>query len=104
MSTIQTYWATFRETERALGEKYPGGVLWITPTNDRKRNTCGGDAVQVTVAVAAKGIVEGTHTEATEAEIQIALEHGRQGHAISQAQTLRTNGLTKLVLGNADKP
>jgi hypothetical protein len=103
MSTIQEYWREVRALEATLSEKYPEGVLFINPTNDKRKNSAGGEAVQCTVTIAARNIVEGKATEATEAEVAIYHRRGVDNMRRSDAQTLRSFGLTKLVIGKSDE-
>jgi hypothetical protein len=99
MADIKEYWRQVRIVEAELRAAHPSGCLFTTPTNDPQKNTCGGDAVHVTIEVAARGIVEGKSRVATEAEIATHKRHSEENLARSQAQDLRSQGLLKVVLG-----
>lgn len=101
MSTTQEYWRAVRAMETALSEKYPEGVLFISPTNDKRKNTCGGEAVETSIAVAARNIVEGKAVEATESEVTNYRRRSVNNLHQSDAQTMKSFGLTKLVIGKS---
>jgi len=99
LSQIQSWWQRVRATQADLNARFPEGVMWVQPTNDPQRNTYGGLAVQVSTETAAKMIVNGHATEATEGDIAKAQEQAKENLMLSQAQELRNNGAVKVILG-----
>jgi hypothetical protein len=98
LETTRNWWTRVRQLQSDLNERHPGGALYIQPTNDPQRNSCGGLAVEVSAENAAKAIANGTHVEATEGDIAKATRQGRDNLLISQAQELRAHGAVKVTL------
>lgn len=94
MIDLKDYWKRIRETERHLREQFPTGAVFVTSIENPDTRMPGGIVTSVTVATAARCIINRTHTVASEAEISAYVKrHQLAGRAIEarQSQLQRVN-------------
>lgn len=75
---LKQYFSDLRATEAELLKNHPNRVVYVTSVFYRERNSTPGDTASATPSNAARVITDGTHREATEAEVKNFLAHQQQ--------------------------
>ena len=72
---LKDYYNDLRKVEADLEKRFPEGVVHVTSVFQRERNSTPGCTLSAACRNAARVITDGTHREATPAEIEAFLKH-----------------------------
>lgn len=87
---LQEYFQDKRKLMVVLDKDHPDGVVHVTSVFHRERNSTPGATASATVSNAARVITDGTHREATPAEVREFLAHQeRQRVMVARSEQLK---------------
>ena len=98
MGDVKQYYKDLNVERAKLETIHPDGFCFVISENNSQRNSTAGTVAHVSVENAAKGIIKGTHRQASVAEI--AKHHLREAgnKRLSEALENRFNGKVTVVM------